>query len=283
MADRARLAQTLIEARRVVVAVSGGIDSLTLATFAWGLVPAGLTVSFCFADGAAVPKAARSRVHALAEAHGFGDALVVIDAGEVRDPAYLNNPVDRCYHCKSHLFDAVAAAFPDVVICTGANLDDVSDFRPGRLAARERAVQEPFITAGFAKDDVRALARDLGLGALSELPASPCLSSRVETGVIIDEAMLSAIDAVEERLREEGARVVRCRIRSGRVVIEHDGLVDDAVVVAVAAPVLAQHQIHGPIQTAPYAKGSAFVRPGANDHDVSASPPRGTRQLRVIS
>jgi hypothetical protein len=76
---------------------------------------------------------------------------------------------------------------------------------------------------------------------------------------------------------------VRCRIRSGRVVIEHDGLVDDAVVVAVAAPVLAQHQIHGPIQTAPYAKGSAFVRPGANDHDVSASPPRGTRQLRVIS
>jgi uncharacterized protein len=282
MADRALLADTLETAGRVVIAVSGGIDSLTLATFAWRLRPAVQGVSFCFADGAAVPMAARQRVHALAEAQGFGAALVVVDAGEVRDPAYTNNPIDRCYHCKSHLFDAVATAFPGVAICTGANLDDVADFRPGRIAARERAVLEPFITAGFTKDDVRTLARELGLGTLSELPASPCLSSRVETGVVIDESLLHAIDAVEERLREHGAQVVRCRIRADRVVIEHDGLIDDAAVVAAATPVLAQHHVRCPIQTAPYAKGSAFVRPAALHHDASPSPPRGARHLRVL-
>ena len=259
-ADRGLLAQALRDQSPVVVAVSGGIDSLTLATFAWSLRSSGLQVSFCFADGAAVPRAARERVHAVARGQGWGSALVVVDAGEVADPAYAQNPVDRCYHCKSHLFVAVAAAFPAATICTGANLDDVSDYRPGRVAAKERRVQEPFIAAGYAKDDVRALARDLGLGALSELPASPCLSSRVETGVAIDEALLAVVDAVEERVRDLGAKVVRCRVRKDKVVVEHDGIVGDSDVIAVVAPVLFHHHIALPVQTAPYAKGSAFLR-----------------------
>lgn len=259
-ADRGLLERALREHTPLVVAVSGGIDSLTLATFSWSLRTTGLQVSFCFADGAAVPRAARERVHAVARAQGFSGALVVVDAGEVADPAYARNPVDRCYHCKSHLFVAVAAAFPGATICTGANLDDVSDYRPGRVAAKERRVQEPFIAAGYTKDDVRALARDLGLGALSELPASPCLSSRVETGVAIEPALLAVVDAVEERVRGLGVRVVRCRVRRDRVVVEHDGTVGDNDIVAVAAPILVAHDVALPVATAPYAKGSAFLR-----------------------
>jgi len=259
-ADRTRLAQALRDASPLVVAVSGGIDSLTLATFAWSLRPTGLQVSFCFADGAAVPRAARDRVHGVARDQGWGNALVVVDAGEVAAPAYAQNPVDRCYHCKSHLFVAVAAAFPAATICTGANLDDVSDYRPGRVAAKERQVQEPFIAAGYTKDDVRALARDLGLGALSELPASPCLSSRIETGVAIDPSLLAVVDAVEERVRGLGAKVVRCRVRADKVVVEHDGVVGDTDVIAAAAPVLVHHDVALPVLTAPYSKGSAFLR-----------------------
>jgi uncharacterized protein len=260
-ADRALLEQLLLRAQSaLVVAVSGGIDSLTLATLAFRLRGPGFSPSFCFADGAAVPRAARERVHAVAQAQGWGDALVVVDAGEVQDPAYAQNPVDRCYHCKSHLFVAVAAAFPGATICTGANLDDVSDYRPGRIAAKERRVQEPFIAAGYTKDDVRALARSLGLGILSELPASPCLSSRIETGVAIDPALLAVVDTVEERVRDLGAKVVRCRVRKDKVVVEHDGVVDDPDVIAVVAPVLFHHDIALPVQTAPYAKGSAFLR-----------------------
>ena len=256
MASRVHLEDRLRSLGRFAVAVSGGVDSLTLAALAWSLRPA-VDVSLYFADSAAVPGHARRRVHDVALARGWH--VQVLDAGEVDDPAYQNNPVDRCYHCKSHLFDAVKQR-TDVPVCTGANLDDTSDFRPGRIAARERDVCEPFVDAGYTKDDVRALARDLDLGDIAELPASPCLSSRVETGVAIDHALLQVIDAVEGAVRDLGSRVVRCRIRKSAAVIEHDGLVADDVVIAAATRLLHVHGLRLPVQASGYRQGSAFLR-----------------------
>ena len=168
---RARLEALLLSWGRVGIAVSGGVDSVTLAALAWSLRPA-LEVTLFHATSAAVPAGARDTLDEVARTRGWD--VVVLDAGEVDDPAYASNPSNRCYFCKSHLFDAVAARW-DGIVCTGANLDDVDDHRPGRLAARERDVREPFIATGFAKSDVRALADALGLPAIARLPASPCL------------------------------------------------------------------------------------------------------------
>ncbi len=246
------------------IAVSGGVDSLTLAAFAWALRPA-LDVTLFHATSAAVPQDAADRVARLAAERGWH--LVVVDAGELDDARYTSNPENRCYFCKSHLFDAIAARFAGP-IATGANLDDVDDIRPGRVAAAERAVREPFIATGFSKADVRVLARSLGLDDVAELPASPCLSSRVETGIAIDKALLRLVDDVERAVRAmpsvsastggtAGAgNDLRCRVRHSGLVIEHAGDIDKDAVRARLAPLLDGR----PLGFAPYRRGSAFLR-----------------------
>jgi uncharacterized protein len=261
-ARRARLEAVLRGYGRIGVAVSGGVDSVTLAALAWTLrAPGGLDVTLFHATSAAVPRASRAVLDEVAAARGWD--VVVLDAGEVDDPAYASNPADRCYFCKSHLFDAVRARF-DGLMCTGANLDDVDDHRPGRRAAAERGVREPFIEAGFTKSDVRALARALGLPAIADLPASPCLSSRVQTGVRIDAALLRVVDDVERALRPLAASTLRCRVRNADVVIEHDGI-DESAARATLAPLLQEARaVLGDrvddVVFAPYRRGSAFLR-----------------------
>ena len=87
---------------------------------------------------------------------------------------YLANPVDRCFFCKTILYGCIAR-LTDAQILSGANLDDLQEYRPGLEAARCHSVRHPYLEAGIDKRAVRSLARELGLGALSELPAAPCL------------------------------------------------------------------------------------------------------------
>jgi uncharacterized protein len=177
----------------VAVAVSGGVDSLTLATLAHRLAPgAALMVH---AVSPAVPGEATARVRAEAAREGWD--LRVIEAGEFADPAYRANPVNRCFFCKTNLYGAVRQV-TDRQILSGANRDDLGEYRPGLDAAREHGVRHPYVEAGFDKAAVRALARGLGLGAVAELPAAPCLSSRVETGIAIEPEILSFIHSVEQ-------------------------------------------------------------------------------------
>jgi uncharacterized protein len=106
------------------------------------------------------------------------------------------------------------------VLLSGTNLDDLGEYRPGLVAAQEAGVRHPFVEAGIGKRAIRELARELGL-PFAELPASPCLSSRLYTGTRVTPGRLLAVDAGEHAVRElTGIAVVRCRIRDDQVLIE---------------------------------------------------------------
>jgi len=203
---------------RIAVAVSGGVDSLTLATIAHRL-PAAACEMF-HAVSPAVPPDATDRVREQARRQGW--ILHVVDAGEFGDERYLANPVDRCFHCKTHLYAAIAGR-TDATLVSGTNTDDLGEYRPGLDAAARHGVRHPYVEAGIGKADLRRLARRLGMPEVAALPSSPCLASRVETGIGIRPDVLPLVDAAEKIVaREIAPGTVRCRLRGRGIVIELD-------------------------------------------------------------
>ena len=196
-----------------VIAVSGGVDSMTLAALAALSLPDVLMVH---AVSAAVPHEATQRVREAAARRGW--SLTVLEAGEFEDPEYRANPADRCFHCKTHLYGSIRARTPRPIL-SGANTDDLGEWRPGLDAARRHGVRHPYIEAGVGKRGIRSLARALGLGEIAELPASPCLSSRVETGIRIEPRTLAFIHRVETavttRIGPRGRALPGARVRRG--------------------------------------------------------------------
>lgn len=200
------------------IAVSGGVDSLTLMAAAAERF--GRDCEAIHAVSPAVPEAATARTREIAKNRNW--RYREIDAGEFDDPSYLENPVNRCYFCKTNLYAAMADK-TDLPLCSGANLDDLADVRPGLQAAAEHRVRHPFIDAGFDKASIRGMSRTLGLGRIAELPASPCLSSRMETGLRLSPELLAMIDEIETHIRNTVApAMVRCRVRATGIEIELD-------------------------------------------------------------
>jgi pyridinium-3,5-biscarboxylic acid mononucleotide sulfurtransferase len=247
----------------VGVAVSGGVDSMTLAVVVHRLT--GVTPTMFHAVSPAVPAEATDRVRRYSAVEGWD--LQLVDAGEFTDERYLRNPADRCLFCKTNLYDTIAAQTSRQVI-SGTNTDDLTDYRPGLQAADDHHVRHPFVEAGVDKSGVRAIARRLGLHDLSELPGAPCLSSRIETGIRIQPITLHFVENVERELTASlQPRLIRCRVHSDRVVIELD---EDTL---VALDTLARQTVREciatlwtaksslpPIEFGAYRRGSAFLR-----------------------
>ncbi|HUF20963.1 MAG TPA: hypothetical protein VMP00_09420 [Burkholderiales bacterium] len=257
-----RLAGLIDGLDEAAVAVSGGVDSLTLAVFAHRVAPARVTMFHAVSP--AVPAEATERVQSLARREGW--ALHVIDADEFSDSNYRANPVNRCFYCKTNLYAAIAP-HTRAQIVSGTNTDDLGEYRPGLDAAQNHGVRHPFVEAGIDKATVRAIARQLGLGGVAELPSAPCLSSRIETGIAIDAGMLRLVHAAEKLVAAALAPgTVRCRVRAGGVVIELDkaslGALNGAGRELLARELAALFRADGldyPISFAAYRTGSAFL------------------------
>ncbi len=253
------LAVALNAHKSLAIAVSGGVDSITLAHAAHLVRTWPTTV--CHAVSPAVPTDATARVERHARASGW--SLVVLDACEFADPNYLRNPVNRCYFCKSNLYERIGSAVGGR-IASGANLDDLGDYRPGLNAAAERKVVHPLIEAGMDKAATRALARSLQLDDVAELPAQPCLASRIETGLLVRPEDLSFVAEMEAALSPlVGLDGLRCRITAAGVRVEfdlerarRDGSYNAAHAVALERCARSGRSLHS---IASYRRGSAFL------------------------
>jgi uncharacterized protein len=252
----------------VAVAVSGGVDSLTLAAVAHRVL--GKRVAMFHAVSSAGPSEATERTREIAGRAGW--ALTVLDAGEFGRAEYMRNPVNRCFYCKTSLYGAIRPHTAAAMV-SGTNMDDLGEYRPGLIAAKEHGVRHPFVEAHIDKQTVRAISRHLGLGDVAELPASPCLSSRIETGIAIDPVMLACVHESEGLVgRELAPKTVRCRVRAGGVVIELDDVSLESLseersqtLTSEVAALFNRAGFAFDVKFAPYRVGSAFLhfkRPG---------------------
>ncbi len=215
VAKRDRLLTVLRELRSVAVAFSGGIDSTVVAKAAE--LALGERAVAITADSASVPRREVAEARRLAELIGIRH--LVVQTEEFADPDYVRNDGSRCYFCKDELYGRIEMLLPELgarVICSGANLDDQGDYRPGLKAAAEHSVRHPLQEAGFTKADVRALALAWGLPTWDK-PASPCLSSRLAPGVEVTRERTGRVEAAEEHLRALGLRECRVRLHEGEL------------------------------------------------------------------
>src|SRR5262245_48445434 len=203
-AKRDRLLAILGAMPGSAVAFSGGIDSTVVARAAREAL--GDRAVAVTGDSASVPRAELDEARELARRIGIRH--VVIATEEFDDLDYLRNDGTRCYYCKDELYTRIEQLLPELgvgVICSGANLDDRGDYRPGLTAAAEHLVRHPLQEAGFTKADVRALAKAWGLPTWDK-PASPCLSSRLVPGLEVTPERTRRIEEAEAFLQSKGFR-----------------------------------------------------------------------------
>ncbi|MBA2115808.1 ATP-dependent sacrificial sulfur transferase LarE [Bremerella alba] len=196
-----------------LVAFSGGVDSSVVAKAA--VLALG---EKSFAVTAKSPSVAQRDLQIAQEtAEAIGIRHEVIETSELNRPGYVANAPDRCFHCKSELYDhlsAIRAHFASAVIVNGANLDDRGDHRPGMIAATNAGVRSPLLECEIDKSTLREIAKQWDI-PVWDRPASPCLASRIAYGVEVTSERLMMVELAEEALRSLGLRDLRVRFHDG--------------------------------------------------------------------
>ncbi len=206
--------------RKVIIGFSAGVDS-TLVSFVSSKV-LGKDALIVLARTETITHDDVQLARSLASKYSFH--FREIEYNELEIENYASNPVNRCYFCKHELYTQlaeIAHAESIPYILDGANLDDLGDYRPGRLAAKELEIRSPLIEASMTKADVRAAAEYYGLPN-HDKPSAPCLSSRIPYGTHIERSALERIEQAERYVREKGFTNVRVRHFGTRARIEVD-------------------------------------------------------------
>ncbi len=211
----------------LVIAYSGGLDSALLLKVAHMIL--GERVLAVISDSPSIP---RSELEgAVSFARESGARLRIISTREVEKDDYAQNPVNRCYFCKTELYEFVEQVAKEEgirYIANGTNVDDLGDYRPGLKAADEHQVVSPLKDAGLTKDDIRMVAKELGL-EIWDKPASPCLASRIPYGSSVTPEKLAQVEEAEEYVKAFGARELRVRHFGKKAVLEVNPLYRDIV------------------------------------------------------
>ena len=206
----ARLEAVVGRYDRVLTAFSGGIDSTLVAAVARRVLGPD-NAPAVIGDSPSLPRSEFDDAKQLAK--GLGLRLIVIAPNEQTDPGYRANAGDRCYFCKTHLYESLQAYASEhgySTIFNGTNADDLGDHRPGLVAADEARVVSPLVEAGLDKAAVRAVAQHLGLPNW-EKPAAACLASRIPYGTEVTRERLAQVEAAEDALRALGFAGLRVR------------------------------------------------------------------------
>jgi uncharacterized protein len=261
-----QLEQRIAALDSCLVAFSGGVDSsLVAALAARALGDRALAVT------AVSPALATGELDGARNiARVVGIAHVTITTAELAREGYVRNGRDRCYHCKSELYDrlaTLAARQGYAALLSGANADDLGDWRPGLRAAAEHSVVHPLMEAGVTKEEVRELARRLKIPS-AEKPASPCLASRLPYGTAVEIGALRRVDRAEQSLKGLGYRLFRVRHFGdvGRVEVSRSELaraLTPAGRVAISAALKDAGYVEVEIDPKPFRSGSLNVVMGS--------------------
>lgn len=205
-----RLAEAIRPHRRALTAYSGGVDSTLVAAVARRVLGRDAAPAV-IGDSPSLPRAELAQATRLAAELDI--ELVTLRPDEQEDPGYRANAGDRCYYCKSRLYDHLHAYARDhgyAVIFNGTNTDDLGDHRPGLRAADEAQVVSPLVDAGLDKQAVRDLAQHLGLPNWDK-PAAACLASRIPYGTEVTPRRLAEVEQAEDALKALGFDGLRVR------------------------------------------------------------------------